>query len=238
MQTKEAMQGELKFLQQELEAERSLTRQEREETSQQLLLTKQQYDSAFELQQSAHEVEIKKLLKDLLEEETEALSRRVDETERRKISEQEKLQLCERMNEELSAEKAHLEQLLKKAEEQEKGLQVELMALRKEKEESQEELQVSQQQQELVRSGLEELRQECCRQADALAKMSREKELLVQEKADLEVRLRDTEWDRRGLSEQLAEASWKKRLRLCQGEWMRRREERSLSRRSCSCVKE
>ncbi|XP_053921384.1 centrosome-associated protein CEP250-like isoform X2 [Cuculus canorus] len=141
-----------------------------------------------------------------LEEETEALSRRVDETERRKISEQEKLQLCERMNEELSAEKAHLEQLLKKAEEQEKGLQVELMALRREKEESQEELQVSQQQQELVRSGLEELRQECSRQADALAKMSREKELLVQEKADLEVRLRDTEWDRRGLSEQLAEA--------------------------------
>ena len=37
--------------------------------------------------------------------------------ERAKISDQEKLTLCERTNEELSAEKAHLEQLLKKAEE-------------------------------------------------------------------------------------------------------------------------
>ncbi|XP_053921567.1 uncharacterized protein LOC128852072 [Cuculus canorus] len=83
---------------------------------------------------ASDKVQLNKLVLQL-EQENEALSRKVDEVERRKVSDQEKLQLCERMNEELSAEKAHLEQLLKKAEEQEKGLQVELTALRKEKEE-------------------------------------------------------------------------------------------------------
>ncbi|XP_040978419.1 centrosome-associated protein CEP250-like [Aquila chrysaetos chrysaetos] len=53
-----------------------------------------------------------------LEQEHDVLSGKVDEMERAKISDQEKLNLCERTNEALSAEKAHLEQLLKKAEEQ------------------------------------------------------------------------------------------------------------------------
>ena len=60
--------------------------------------------------------------------------------ERAKISDQEKLTLCERTNEELSAEKAHLEQLLKKAEEHQEGLQVELRMLAEEKAETQEKL--------------------------------------------------------------------------------------------------
>lgn len=60
--------------------------------------------------------------------------------ERAKICDQEKLNLCERANEALSAEKAHLEQLLKKAEEQQEGLQAELRMLAEEKAETQEKL--------------------------------------------------------------------------------------------------
>ena len=60
--------------------------------------------------------------------------------ERVRNSDQEKLSLCERTNEELSAEKAHLEQLLKKVEEQQEGLQVELRILAEEKAETQEQL--------------------------------------------------------------------------------------------------
>ena len=48
--------------------------------------------------------------------------------------------MCKRTNEELCAEKAHLEQLLKKAEEQQEGLRVELTILAEEKEETQEKL--------------------------------------------------------------------------------------------------
>lgn len=58
--------------------------------------------------------------------------------ERAKISDQEKLSLCERTNEELSAEKAHLEQLLSNAEERQEGLQVELRMLAEEKADTQE----------------------------------------------------------------------------------------------------
>ena len=61
-------------------------------------------------------------------------------------------------------------------------------------------------QQESASSGLEQLRQESSRQGHALAKVSKEKELLVHEKAALEVRLAAVERDRQGLSEQLAEA--------------------------------
>lgn len=62
----------------------------------------------------------------------------MDELERAKSSELEKLDLCERKAEELSAEKAHLEQLLEKAEQQQEGLQVELRILAEEKAETQE----------------------------------------------------------------------------------------------------
>ncbi|XP_074686021.1 centrosome-associated protein CEP250-like isoform X1 [Strix aluco] len=71
-----------------------------------------------------------------LEQENEVLSGKVAELERVRISDQEKLSLCERTNEELSAEKAHLEQLLKKVEEQREGLQVELRILAEEKAET------------------------------------------------------------------------------------------------------
>ncbi|XP_074740422.1 centrosome-associated protein CEP250-like isoform X3 [Strix uralensis] len=71
-----------------------------------------------------------------LEQENEVLSGKVAELEKVRISDQEKLSLCERTNEELSAEKAHLEQLLKKVEEQREGLQVELRILAEEKAET------------------------------------------------------------------------------------------------------
>ncbi|KAM9650031.1 uncharacterized protein ACIBXB_012009 [Morphnus guianensis] len=141
-----------------------------------------------------------------LEQEHDVLSGKVDEMERAKISDQEKLNLWERTNEALSAEKAHLEQLLKKAEEQQEGLQVELRMLAEEKAETQEKLNQVHRQQESASSGLEQLRQESSRQGQALANVSKEKELLVHEKAALEVRLAATEQERRGLAEQLAEA--------------------------------
>ncbi|XP_049673525.1 centrosome-associated protein CEP250-like isoform X1 [Accipiter gentilis] len=141
-----------------------------------------------------------------LEQEHDVLSGKVDEMERAKISDQEKLNLCERANEALSAEKAHLEQLLKKAEEQQEGLQAELRMLAEEKAETQEKLNEVHRQQESASSGLEQLRQESSRQVQALANVSKEKELLAHEKAALEARLAATERDRRGLAEQLAEA--------------------------------
>lgn len=61
-------------------------------------------------------------------------------------------------------------------------------------------------QQESASTGLEQLRQESSRQGLALAKVCEEKEVLVQEKAALELRLAAVERDRQGLSEQLAEA--------------------------------
>lgn len=60
--------------------------------------------------------------------------------ERAKDSEQEKMTLYKRTNEELCAEKSHLEELLKKAEEQQEGLQMQLRVLAEEKEETQEKL--------------------------------------------------------------------------------------------------
>ncbi|XP_075269570.1 uncharacterized protein LOC142360521 [Opisthocomus hoazin] len=67
-QAKEAIQGEVKRLQCELEAERSVMRQERENTAQQLLRTRQQYDSALSLRQTDHQAAINKLLQDLASE--------------------------------------------------------------------------------------------------------------------------------------------------------------------------
>ncbi|XP_031986240.1 uncharacterized protein LOC116454143 [Corvus moneduloides] len=73
-----------------------------------------------------------------LEQEKEVLSAKVDEMEREKISEQEKLNFCERANEELCVEKARLEQLLKEAEEQQEQLWMELRTLGEEEAETQE----------------------------------------------------------------------------------------------------
>ncbi|XP_074698827.1 centrosome-associated protein CEP250 isoform X3 [Strix aluco] len=67
-QAKEVIQGEVKCLQCELEAERSLMRQERENMAQQLLQTEQQYNNTLKLQQTDHEVEINQLLQDLASE--------------------------------------------------------------------------------------------------------------------------------------------------------------------------
>ncbi|KAM6054218.1 LOW QUALITY PROTEIN: uncharacterized protein VSU04_011452 [Chlamydotis macqueenii] len=141
-----------------------------------------------------------------LEQENEVLLGKVEEMERGKISDQEQLNLCKRRDEELCAEKAHLEQLLKEAEEQQEGLQLELGMLAEEKAETQEKLSQVYRQQELASSDLEQLRQESSRQGHALATVTKEKELLVHEKAALEVRLAALERDRQGLSEQLAEA--------------------------------
>ncbi|XP_072775652.1 uncharacterized protein [Taeniopygia guttata] len=64
-QTKEVLEGEVKCLQRELEAERALRRQEREDTAQQLLQAEQQYHESLRLQGTAQQLEIKKLLQDL-----------------------------------------------------------------------------------------------------------------------------------------------------------------------------
>lgn len=58
--------GEVKCLQRELEAERSLLRQERENAAQQLLRREQQHDDTLRLRQSDHEAEIQRLLQDLV----------------------------------------------------------------------------------------------------------------------------------------------------------------------------
>ncbi|KAM6298838.1 uncharacterized protein AAHN32_008310 [Aegotheles albertisi] len=165
-----------------------------------------------ELVAARETVQESQLQRDLLKEEKAELSTALEKAEQSvaeltaKLSEQKDLELCERRNEELCTEKAHLEQLLKKAEEQEEGLRVQLAILAVEKEESQEKLREVYRQQESARSGLEQLRQESSRQGHALATLCEEKEELVREKAVLEVRLAAMERDRQGLSEQLAEA--------------------------------
>ncbi|RMB95561.1 hypothetical protein DUI87_27671 [Hirundo rustica rustica] len=140
-----------------------------------------------------------------LEQEKEVLSAKVDEVERAKICEQEKLNFCERANEELCAEKARLEQLLKKAEEQREELCLELRTLREEKAETQEKFhQVSQEQESLSRA-LEQLHQECSGQGHALAQVCREKELLGQEKAALEA-----DWQPWSSSNMTFPSSWQR----------------------------
>ncbi|XP_071671638.1 uncharacterized protein [Patagioenas fasciata] len=141
-----------------------------------------------------------------LERENEVVSEKVAGLERARVCEQERLSWCERTKAELCAEKAQLEQLLQEAEEQQEGLRVQLRRLAEEKEETREQLSEVSRQQESASTGLEQLRQESSRQGLALAKVSEEKEVLVQEKAALELRLAAVERDRQGLSEQLAEA--------------------------------
>ncbi|KAM9650025.1 uncharacterized protein ACIBXB_012002 [Morphnus guianensis] len=60
--------GEVKCLQCELEAERSLMKQERENMAQQLLRTEEQYKDTLRLRETDHKVEINKLLQDLASE--------------------------------------------------------------------------------------------------------------------------------------------------------------------------
>ncbi|XP_039567222.1 centrosome-associated protein CEP250 [Passer montanus] len=64
-QAKEVIEGEVKCLQGELEAERALRKQEQEDTAQQLLQAQQQHHESLRLQGTAQQVEIKKLLEDL-----------------------------------------------------------------------------------------------------------------------------------------------------------------------------
>ncbi|KAM6378665.1 centrosome-associated protein CEP250-like [Pluvialis apricaria] len=67
-QAREVIQGEVKCLQWELEAERSLLKQEREDAARQLLRTEQQHRDTLRLQESEHKVEMNKLLQDLARE--------------------------------------------------------------------------------------------------------------------------------------------------------------------------
>ncbi|XP_069655707.1 centrosome-associated protein CEP250-like [Haliaeetus albicilla] len=67
-QAKEVIQGEAKCLQCELEAERSLMKQERENMAQQLLRAEEQYNDTLKLRETDHEVEINKLLQELASE--------------------------------------------------------------------------------------------------------------------------------------------------------------------------
>ncbi|XP_014741683.1 PREDICTED: centrosome-associated protein CEP250 [Sturnus vulgaris] len=140
-----------------------------------------------------------------LEQEKEVLSAKVDEMERAKICEQEKLNFCESANEELCAEKARLEQLLKEAEEQQKELWLELRTLGEEKAETQEKFHQVSQEQESSSRALEQLRRESSGQGHALAQVCREKEVLGQEKAALEGRLAAVEQQQHDLFKELAE---------------------------------
>ncbi|NXO52537.1 CP250 protein, partial [Aramus guarauna] len=65
---KEVIQGEVKCLRCELEAERSLRRQEREHMAQRLLRTERQYETTLRLRQTDHEAAMNKLLQDLASE--------------------------------------------------------------------------------------------------------------------------------------------------------------------------
>lgn len=58
--------GQVKGLQRELEAERALRRQEQEDTAQQLVQAEQQHQESLRLQGTAQQLEIKKLLQDLV----------------------------------------------------------------------------------------------------------------------------------------------------------------------------
>ena len=58
--------GEVKCLQGELEAERALRRQEQEDTAQQLLQAEQQHQESLRLQGTAQQLQINKLLQDLV----------------------------------------------------------------------------------------------------------------------------------------------------------------------------
>ncbi|XP_016158603.1 PREDICTED: centrosome-associated protein CEP250 [Ficedula albicollis] len=140
-----------------------------------------------------------------LEQEKEVLSAKVDEMERAKICEQEKLNFCERANEELCAEKARLEHLLKEAEEQQEELWLKLRTLGEEKAETQEKFHQVSQEQESSSRALEQLRRESSGQGHALAQVCREKELLGQEKAALEGRLAAMEQQQHDLSKELSE---------------------------------
>ncbi|KAM6340281.1 uncharacterized protein FN964_011679 [Alca torda] len=64
-QAKEVIQGEVKCLQWELEAERSLVKQERENLAQELLQKEQQHNDTLKLRETDHKAEINKLLQDV-----------------------------------------------------------------------------------------------------------------------------------------------------------------------------
>ncbi|KAM6340288.1 vacuolar protein sorting-associated protein 28 homolog [Alca torda] len=66
-QVKEVIQGEVKCLQWELEAERSLLKLERENMAQELLQKEQQHNDTLKLRETDHKVEINKLLQDVLD---------------------------------------------------------------------------------------------------------------------------------------------------------------------------
>ncbi|XP_064247982.1 centrosome-associated protein CEP250-like [Passer domesticus] len=67
-QDKEVIEGQVKCLQGELEAERALRKQEQEDTAQELLQAQQQHHKSLRPQGTAQQVEIKKLLEDLASE--------------------------------------------------------------------------------------------------------------------------------------------------------------------------
>ncbi|XP_066186562.1 centrosome-associated protein CEP250 isoform X2 [Sylvia atricapilla] len=67
-QAKEVVEGQVKCLQHELEAERAVRRQEQEDTAQQLLQAEQQHHESLRLQGAAQQLQINKLLQDLASE--------------------------------------------------------------------------------------------------------------------------------------------------------------------------
>ncbi|KAM6340258.1 uncharacterized protein FN964_011654 [Alca torda] len=64
-QAKEVIQGEVKCLQWELEAERFLLKQERENMAQELLQKERQHNDTLKLRETDHKVEINKVLQDV-----------------------------------------------------------------------------------------------------------------------------------------------------------------------------
>ncbi|KAF7238995.1 hypothetical protein EYD10_14377 [Varanus komodoensis] len=140
-----------------------------------------------------------------LEQENQTLLDKVDCLERVRTSSQKKLHQTEKINEELYAEKFRLEQLLQKAEELQENLKDQLRGLQDEQKETYEKLSQAYHQHETANTNLEKAHQESSCLGEVLTKVSKEKELLMHEKATLEVRLGYIERERLSLTEQVEE---------------------------------
>ncbi|XP_050770535.1 centrosome-associated protein CEP250-like isoform X1 [Gymnogyps californianus] len=197
-QAKEVIQGEVKCLQCELEAERTLMRQERENMAERLLQTERQYDNTLRLRQAEHEVEISKLLQDLasereghhseVQEMLEQWEKEKAETEReheKKLFDvKQEVATVQNITEELQAE---LQETQSKTEAVEKRHKEEIQTVK-------EEMNILLQQRDALQNQVEELTSQLAASEEPLKK---EAVTLHQEVASLERRLESTEKQRK-----------------------------------------
>ncbi|XP_050770537.1 centrosome-associated protein CEP250-like isoform X3 [Gymnogyps californianus] len=201
-QAKEVIQGEVKCLQCELEAERTLMRQERENMAERLLQTERQYDNTLRLRQAEHEVEISKLLQDLasereghhseVQEMLEQWEKEKAETEReheKKLFDvKQEVATVQNITEELQAE---LQETQSKTEAVEKRHKEEIQTVK-------EEMNILLQQRDALQNQVEELTSQLAASEEPLKK---EAVTLHQEVASLERRLESTEKQRKDVLE-------------------------------------